>query len=955
MISGSRLSQFQDHWKNLQAALSSLKKMSARGFLAGGILLWLLFCVGGESAFAQIATDVTVTKDGSSSSTTIATPSFNTAAANELLLAFVSTDYKSGTNTTVKSIAGGSLTWTLVKRTNTQSGTAEIWRAFAAAPLAGVTVTATLSQSVASSITVMSFSGASTTGTNGSGAIGAIGGASASSGAPSASLVTTGIGSWVLGVGNDFDNATARTLGAGQTLVHQYLATAGDTYWVQRLSAPVATAGTTVTIADTAPTKDRYNLSIVEVLATSGVAPTWTLSGSITPASLGAGATVVLSGASSATTAADSNGTYSFTGLANGSYTVTPTKSGVSFSPSNQPVSINGANQSAINFTAQTTVTFAISGSITLASLGAGATVALGGTSSATTTADSNGNYSFTSLANGSYTVTPSKSGVTFSPSNQSVTLNGANQGAINFTAQAGNSLSISGTIGVTGCNGCSYVQSTHSSQSGHTDWPTLLNVKAGHALVYIGEFSNWTPGATVNMTDSHGNTWYRCDNNATSNFPEIQDQTTNGMSCQYALNTAAWPTLTAQPVASQCVNVNCTQVGGSFFELALPATATAEAWATPHAGISTAGSNNVNCGSITLSQANDFLICDFNNASGTPTAGTTPVAFKMQETIVTAIETGLYSGSGTIIPTGTLTSGIAYTGITVAFSATAGGAGATITLSGASSANAVADVNGNYSFTGLANGSYTVTPSKAGYIFGPVNQPVTLNGANQTGVNFTAQSLTSSWSISGTISPVAGGAGATVTLGGSSGATTVADTSGNYSFTGLANGSYTITPSRTQYTFTPASQPVTINGANQSAINFTAQAVAYAISGSITPASLGAGAMVALGGASSATTTADSNGNYSFTGLANGSYTVTPTKSGVSFSPTNQPVTINGANRGAINFTAQTGTYAISGSITPANLGSGATVALAVPLRPRRRLTAMGITASLVLRAVLT
>jgi hypothetical protein len=48
-------------------------------------------------------------------------------------------------------------------------------------------------------------------------------------------------------------------------LVHQDLATVGDTYWVQMLSAPTPTVGTVVTINDTAPTNDRYNLSIVEV------------------------------------------------------------------------------------------------------------------------------------------------------------------------------------------------------------------------------------------------------------------------------------------------------------------------------------------------------------------------------------------------------------------------------------------------------------------------------------------------------------------------------------------------------------------------------------------------------------------------------------------------------------------------------------------------------------------
>ena len=202
--------------------------------------------------------------DRSSAAKTIATSAFSTTASNELLLAFVATDAISGT-TTVSSIAGGSLTWQLVVRTNAQKGTSEVWRAFAAAPLSGITVTATLSQSVSSSITVVSFKGVDTSGTNGSGAIGATKSASANPGAPTATLTTTRAGSWVFGVGNDWDNAIARTLGGNQTMVHQFLSSVGDTYWVQRTTSPTPTSGTSVTINDTAPTGDRYNLSLVEV------------------------------------------------------------------------------------------------------------------------------------------------------------------------------------------------------------------------------------------------------------------------------------------------------------------------------------------------------------------------------------------------------------------------------------------------------------------------------------------------------------------------------------------------------------------------------------------------------------------------------------------------------------------------------------------------------------------
>jgi uncharacterized repeat protein (TIGR01451 family) len=234
-------------------------------------ILALLLCLfAATTASAAITIDVTTSKDASSASSTITTPVFSTTAGNELLLAFIATDYSSGTNVTVTSVTGSGLTWVLVVRTNVQSGTSEIWRALAPAPLTNVTATATLSQSVAASLTVMSFSGADTSGINGAGAIGATRSANARPGAPTASLVTTRANSWVLGVGNDYDNAVARTPGTGQSLVHQYLAAIGDTYWVQRQNSPTPVSGTTVTINDTAPTADRYNLSAVEILANGG-------------------------------------------------------------------------------------------------------------------------------------------------------------------------------------------------------------------------------------------------------------------------------------------------------------------------------------------------------------------------------------------------------------------------------------------------------------------------------------------------------------------------------------------------------------------------------------------------------------------------------------------------------------------------------------------------------------
>jgi hypothetical protein len=75
---------------------------------------------------------------------------------------------------------------------------------------------------------------------------------------------------------------------------------------------------------------------------------------------------------------------------------------------------------------------------------------------------------------------------------------------------------------------------------------------------------------------------------------------------------------------------------------------------------------------------------------------------------------------------------------------------------------------------------------------------------------------------ISGNVS----GAAATLSLSGASSASTTTDASGNYSFSGLKNGSYLVLPGQANYTFTPSSTPVSINGANVSGVNFTASAV---------------------------------------------------------------------------------------------------------------------------------
>jgi hypothetical protein len=77
----------------------------------------------------------------------------------------------------------------------------------------------------------------------------------------------------------------------------------------------------------------------------------------------------------------------------------------------------------------------------------------------------------------------------------------------------------------------------------------------------------------------------------------------------------------------------------------------------------------------------------------------------------------GAYSISGTV-------SGAASTGVNVS-------------LTGAMTVSTTSDVNGNYRFTGLVKGTYSITPSLTGVIFKPSSLTVTINGSSASNQNF--------------------------------------------------------------------------------------------------------------------------------------------------------------------------------------------------------------------------
>ena len=239
--------------KVLQRSFTALAAMLLT--ITGGILPALV----PHALAVGFGLDKTVSAHQTTSSTSVTSPTLTTSQSNELLVAFIASDGPKPGAQTISTVTGGSLTWTMRKRTNTQAGTAEIWTAFAPSVLTNATVKATHPGSYTGSITEAAFVGASST-------IGAVGSNNAASGATTASLNTTTAGSWVWGVGDDWDSATSRTVGTNQTKVDEFLSASGDTFWTQRQTAVTPSAGTVVTLNDTAPTADRWNFAMIEVV-----------------------------------------------------------------------------------------------------------------------------------------------------------------------------------------------------------------------------------------------------------------------------------------------------------------------------------------------------------------------------------------------------------------------------------------------------------------------------------------------------------------------------------------------------------------------------------------------------------------------------------------------------------------------------------------------------------------
>jgi Carboxypeptidase regulatory-like domain len=177
---------------------------------------------------------------------------------------------------------------------------------------------------------------------------------------------------------------------------------------------------------------------------------------------------------------------------------------------------------------------------------------------------------------------------------------------------------------------------------------------------------------------------------------------------------------------------------------------------------------------------------------------------------------------SGTVTPPATTTpvSTPAKTAVVVSGAVT-GATDAKVMLAGNSVRMATANSSGTFAFTGVADGTYTLSPTTAGHVFTPNSVAAKVKGASVTGIKFAGVATSSStYSIAGTITG-ATVAGVTVTLNGVNVGAAATDLSGNYSFSGLAAGTYTVAASLAGHKFS-AAKIVSLSKVDSASNDFT-------------------------------------------------------------------------------------------------------------------------------------
>ncbi|MBD1210439.1 MAG: fibronectin type III domain-containing protein [Ignavibacteria bacterium] len=391
----------------------------------------------------------------------------------------------------------------------------------------------------------------------------------------------------------------------------------------------------------------------------------------------------------------------------------------------------------------RTDVSYAISGMSGIN----GASLALSGTATSSTSASATGAYSFSGLANGIYTVTPTLTGYVFVPSSTSVTISGASLSGVNFQAFTAPPPAPATVLTFSSVGASSATLTWNPPAGGAQNY--IVVVRAGGAPSY-------TP---VNGTSPTG---------VNSNFT-LASPLADGSRIVYDGSGTSISLTGLSPQTSYTVVIFPSNGSGAMrsYQINAPLTGTQSTSALPQLQITPASLDfgsvtvgTVSTGSLTISgtsllaavnvtATNPALSLSLTNTpfttqavlSLTPTngvLGATQIFVRFSPSVI-----GGYASTLTASSLNATSALVTVNGAGIqsqnrySIFGSIGIASGVVTLGGAATQSTSASLVGAYSFSTLANGIYTVTPTLTGYIFTPSSTSVTIGGASAYGVNF--------------------------------------------------------------------------------------------------------------------------------------------------------------------------------------------------------------------------
>ena len=682
------------------------------------------------------------------------------------------------------------------------------------------------------------------------------------------------------------------------------------------------------------------------------------ISGTITNNTGGAvisGATVQMlqnnSVVSSTTTA--SNGTYSITGLAPGSFTLNVSAS--LFQTNTAAVTITSSNtvQNLALQPSPGTISGTVASSITSLGLsGATLTFSTGGKQVASTTSGLLGAYTITGLPPASYSISVNLAGYKTGTGTAIVTSNNTTTFNINLVPLNG---SLSGTVkdAVTGntltgatvtvLQGSTVIKTGTSGTLGAF---TITDLAPGNYTVTTA-FTNYqtlsssvtiVSGQTTTLNPSlqplPGNISGTVTNSQTSlalvgATVSVSNSTT---SVSTTTNSSGNYSLTGLTPGSYTFTVSLTNFVAVSQSITIPsnATLTQNVALTPQVGTvsgtvqDSSTLSPIAGATVTLLQGSTVVSTTTTSSLGTYSFNVLPGSYTLQVSntnyTTTNVTAHVTSNSTTTVNVLLVASPGSVSGVVkdAVFLTALNGATVQVLQGSTVVGSSVTNASGNYSITGIPPGSYTLSVSLVNYTTNTTPIVIASNQITTANLNLQPQNGTASGLVIDAVSlaPIQSAA-----VGFYQGSTLIASTttnnSGNYSLSTLVPGSYTLKVSSTNYQ--TATQAITVQSNTTTTTNLSLQPLPGTVSGAVKNAQTTAplsGVTVTLsqGSIVAATTVTNASGNYTFTGVVPGSYTAAA--SVTNFTTSSQSITVNPNASTTQNFSLQPQSGTLSGQV---------------------------------------